>query len=958
MKKSLFAFVLMAGFVLFSSPVEAGQAANYGYCPPGTDNEMCVYVGTGMSGGVATFTINARIIDEYPAGIITHCPSVSFSVAGATSWTRTNGCNPQNRSAGGGGSTVSDLLVGAGYQASDMATFSVPYGGNPPQVCTTVSWSRSGMSGPGGTNSGSFNVCAVSSNSTLPISATGECFAPGNIPPASARVTLSIPFSPSGLTIERNSVVIATGVTSGSYTDSAPIKGLNEYTITDSFGNSGTDVADVVCGAVITVTEVGGSNGTWVITPENKTGTYNMVNPTSSGNAYNISLQSLPLNCTSYAITNTDGGGSSLFIYPTQTKGFTVTYTCPPPLVPSVTLTASPSSVTSGQSSTLNWTVSNATSCTTSNDRSNPVWSGSITPANGNKSTGALTQTTTFTLNCSNANGSAQAQATVTVSGGGVPTVTLTTTPSSVTSGQSSTLNWTVSNATSCTTSNDRSNPVWSGSITPANGNKSTGALTQTTTFTLNCSNANGSAQAQDIVSVTGSGVPTVTLTANPTTVTSGQSSTLNWTVSNATSCAASNGWSGTKNPAGGTESSGPLSSNTTFTITCTNANGSAADSATVNVNNAVPPTVVLTTTPSSVASGQQTDIFWRGNDALDCQASAVPANANWSGFKVPSGGNTMSSPLTQTTNFTLTCTNPYGTDSLTRTVTVTGSGATITVNSNLSSSWTIPSTSPTNGSGTSAAHAATPGAGGTIYNLTSVAAIPGYNYTITNSQSSGSSMTVFPGGNETFTITYSAIPSTFDYSLSNNGNVSVTKSGGTSQGQSQVTASLITGPTQPVTFTATGMPAGVSVAYANQGCSPTCTVTITFTVQSSVPAGSYPILVTATSPGVSNKTTGFNLVVSNPVGLSVTCTASPSPAYIGQPITWTANVSGGAAPFTYAWSGTNFPGTPTTNPYVFTYQTTGTKTASVTVTDSLSSTASCPATTLNIGIDPRYQEF
>jgi cysteine-rich repeat protein len=77
---------------------------------------------------------------------------------------------------------------------------------------------------------------------------------------------------------------------------------------------------------------------------------------------------------------------------------------------------------------------------------------------------------------------------------------------------------------------------------------------------------------------------PTVTLTANPTSVTSGSASNLTWTVSNATSCTASGGWSDSKAITGGTMSTGNLTSATTFTLTCTNTNGSTPANATVSI--------------------------------------------------------------------------------------------------------------------------------------------------------------------------------------------------------------------------------------------------------------------------------------------------------------------------------------------------------------------------------------
>ena len=84
--------------------------------------------------------------------------------------------------------------------------------------------------------------------------------------------------------------------------------------------------------------------------------------------------------------------------------------------VPTVTFNASPNSVTSGQSSTLTWSTTNATSCTASG-----AWSGSKSTS-GSTSTGALTSSSTYTLSCTGSGGTTQASTTVSVSGGGTMT--------------------------------------------------------------------------------------------------------------------------------------------------------------------------------------------------------------------------------------------------------------------------------------------------------------------------------------------------------------------------------------------------------------------------------------------------------------------------------------------------------------------------------------------------------
>jgi len=101
----------------------------------------------------------------------------------------------------------------------------------------------------------------------------------------------------------------------------------------------------------------------------------------------------------------------------------------------------------------------------------------------------------------------------------------------------------------------------------------------------LNC---NGAVNAQDSnLFRTLSESPTaVALSGNPAAVTSGASSTLTWSSTNATGCTASGGWSGGR-PTSGSASTGPLGATTTFSLTCTGIGGSATSSATVAVTGA-----------------------------------------------------------------------------------------------------------------------------------------------------------------------------------------------------------------------------------------------------------------------------------------------------------------------------------------------------------------------------------
>src|SRR3989338_3809449 len=142
---------------------------------------------------------------------------------------------------------------------------------------------------------------------------------------------------------------------------------------------------------------------------------------------------------------------------------------------------------------------------------------------------------------------------------------------------------------------------------------------------------------------------PTLTLAANPTTITSGQSSSLTWSSSNATSCTASGSWTGSKSTSG-SQSVSPTS-NATYTLSCTGTGGLVNKSASVTVTAATPaPTLTLAATPTSITSGQSSILTWSTTNATSCTASG-----SWTGSKSTSGSQSVSQ--TSNATYTLTCT-------------------------------------------------------------------------------------------------------------------------------------------------------------------------------------------------------------------------------------------------------------------------------------------------------------
>src|SRR3982075_84201 len=162
---------------------------------------------------------------------------------------------------------------------------------------------------------------------------------------------------------------------------------------------------------------------------------------------------------------------------------------------------------------------------------------------------------------------SSQTSATNPAGGTAQPAVTLVATKSRVAMGTAATLQWSATDAQTCTASGG-----WAGTQ-PTSGTATTDPLTATTSYTLTCDGPGGSAsQSAEVVAT--SPAPMVTLSASPTTVANGGMSTLSWNSLDAGSCTASGGWQGPV-ATSGTWSTNALSNTTDYELTCTGSGGS-----------------------------------------------------------------------------------------------------------------------------------------------------------------------------------------------------------------------------------------------------------------------------------------------------------------------------------------------------------------------------------------------
>ena len=236
---------------------------------------------------------------------------------------------------------------------------------------------------------------------------------------------------------------------------------------------------------------------------------------------------------------------------------------------PVVSFSADKTTITAGQLAVLSWSVSNAASVTIAP----PV--GEDVPALTGSANVAPAQTTTYTLTATGTNGATATQAVTITVNVPPPTITLTANPTSIISGQSSTLTFNATNATGITIDNGV------GTVQPPSGTV-TVSPTATTTYTATATGLSGTVTASATVTVAAGGQLAATISANPASITAGQTSNLTWTAQNAASVSISG--IGPVTGTGGTIPVSP-SATTVYTITATDSSSNTVTaSATVTV--------------------------------------------------------------------------------------------------------------------------------------------------------------------------------------------------------------------------------------------------------------------------------------------------------------------------------------------------------------------------------------
>jgi hypothetical protein len=293
-----------------------------------------------------------------------------------------------------------------------------------------------------------------------------------------------------------------------------------------------------------------------------------------------------PTTNTSYTITAVGPGGTR--------TGITTVQVIP---LPTSTFSATPINITTGNSSTLSWNSTNASSASIDQGIGGVSTTGTrlVTP----------TTTTTYSLTASNISGVSTSTTTVNVFP--LPTINnFTVSPSTVNQGNSATLSWNISGAVSITINNGIGavNATGSRNVNPSS----------TTTYVLTATNAAGGVRtATAILNV--NQIPTATFNASPTSIFTGQSSTLSWNTTNASSVSISPNVGSVNANGSRTVSPGTT---TTYTLTATGSGGSITRTAQVTVTCSESSDTTTSRYGSGVCgtcSGGCVGTYWKGTD-------------------------------------------------------------------------------------------------------------------------------------------------------------------------------------------------------------------------------------------------------------------------------------------------------------------------------------------------------
>ena len=162
---------------------------------------------------------------------------------------------------------------------------------------------------------------------------------------------------------------------------------------------------------------------------------------------------------------------------------------------------------------------------------------------------------------------------------------------------------------------------------------------------------------------------PTVAISANPTSIQAGATSTLTVVAGGATevTISGSDGTSVSLSATGGTKTVTPAST-TTYTATAVGSGGKQTASTTVTVTAVTAPAVTISASPSSIVAGSSSTLTVTASNATQVTVSG----SDGSSYNLSATGGTQTVSPAATTTYTATATGAGGTQTASVTVTVT----------------------------------------------------------------------------------------------------------------------------------------------------------------------------------------------------------------------------------------------------------------------------------------------
>jgi hypothetical protein len=289
-----------------------------------------------------------------------------------------------------------------------------------------------------------------------------------------------------------------------------------------------------------------------------------------------------------------------------------VTYTTTAPQnVKILNFSATPSSITAGQTSVLIWEVVNADTVTIDAI-------GKVDSSHGTSSV-APTETTIYKITATNKTSSANATTTITVARPQVRILSFTAIPATILTGESSTLQWTTENADTVTLAGVGNVPV--------NGTAPVSPK-ETTTYTLMARNKYGDVTATTVVRLSvappnpsegGQPPRIIRFNATPPDILSTEKSTINWQVENA-DVVTITGIGGV--PLTGSQQVGPQAT-TTYTIVAKNKFGETSTNLVITVSQATTITSCIAS-PATINPGENSVLTYTALNATQVTVSGI----------------------------------------------------------------------------------------------------------------------------------------------------------------------------------------------------------------------------------------------------------------------------------------------------------------------------------------------